>query len=179
MQGSPVGSLQAVYGRRIKRVTLQRTLVSLLMFEPERVTYKHIVVLFDNMLWLQDKSLKDPDFKEKFGVTLKVLAYILKNLNLRADRISEAQIRKLSEKFLRNLKHFGLEQRNYKNPLKQQWSYVEVRRSQPTGVSKKELAPARYIGVGYRDKGTAKQPWLDGSPSWQEVASTTIKELSR
>lgn len=33
--------------------------------------------------------------------------------------------------------------------------------------------PLRYIGVGYRDKGTAKDITIDGSPSWQEVASKT------
>lgn len=31
--------------------------------------------------------------------------------------------------------------------------------------------PVRYIGVGYRDKGTAKNNAVDGSPSWQVVAS--------
>lgn len=28
----------------------------------------------------------------------------------------------------------------------------------------------RYIGVGYKDKGTRRVPELDGSPSWQDVA---------
>lgn len=30
----------------------------------------------------------------------------------------------------------------------------------------------RYIGVGYKDKGTRRNPALDGSPSWQTVAAT-------
>jgi hypothetical protein len=30
----------------------------------------------------------------------------------------------------------------------------------------------RYIGVGYKDKGSRRFPELDGSPSWQEVATT-------
>jgi hypothetical protein len=147
------------------------------MFEPEKVTYKHLVVLYDNMLWFQDKSSKDPDFNRKFGVTLKVLAYILKNLNISTDKISERQIRKLSVKFQENLKHFSLERRNYKQPLKLQWSLIEVRPSRSEGLSNKSLPPQRYIGMGYRDKGTAKKPWLDGSPSWQEIASQPIKEL--
>jgi hypothetical protein len=29
----------------------------------------------------------------------------------------------------------------------------------------------RYIGVGYKDKGTRRAPELDGSPSWQRVAT--------
>lgn len=36
---------------------------------------------------------------------------------------------------------------------------------------KRNPPPQRYIGVGYRDKGTAKDLTIDGSPSWQEVAS--------
>jgi len=31
--------------------------------------------------------------------------------------------------------------------------------------------PAKYIGVGYKDKGGAKFSFQDGSPSWQNVAS--------
>jgi len=35
--------------------------------------------------------------------------------------------------------------------------------------------PKTFIGVGYRDKGTAKVVSHDGSPSWSEVASETSK----
>jgi hypothetical protein len=38
-------------------------------------------------------------------------------------------------------------------------------------VSNRKLPPKRIIGIGYRDKGTARDPAIDGSPSWQEVAS--------
>jgi len=33
-------------------------------------------------------------------------------------------------------------------------------------------APAKaYIGIGYKDKGSRREPALDGSPKWQEVAT--------
>ena len=32
--------------------------------------------------------------------------------------------------------------------------------------------PQRFIGVGYRDKGTARVDSIDGSPSWQDVAAS-------
>lgn len=38
--------------------------------------------------------------------------------------------------------------------------------------------PQRYIGVGYRDKGTAADVSMDGTPSWQEVAMQQIPESS-
>jgi hypothetical protein len=31
--------------------------------------------------------------------------------------------------------------------------------------------PTRFIGVGYKDSGTARNVSIDASPSWQEVAS--------
>jgi hypothetical protein len=37
---------------------------------------------------------------------------------------------------------------------------------------RKSSRPKRFIGVGYRDHGTAKKPHWDGTPSWQEVAGS-------
>lgn len=162
-------------GKTCKRVSLQRGLVSLIRFNPEKVTFQHLLTLYENMLWFQEKCTKDPQFKDKFGLTLKVLAYILKQLDLRT--ITLAKVKLLSKKIDKNLKHFCLEKRNYDYVLKQQWKFVEVRTSQPLGKITKELPSPRYIGVGYRDKGSAKKPEYDASPSWQEVASSTIKEL--
>jgi hypothetical protein len=34
------------------------------------------------------------------------------------------------------------------------------------------IAPKRYIGVGYKDKGNLLSPSYDNSPSWQSVAMT-------
>jgi hypothetical protein len=36
-------------------------------------------------------------------------------------------------------------------------------------VEYRTKVPKRYIGVGYRDKGSKKMPHLDGTPCWQEV----------
>lgn len=173
----PGATLKVVYGRTTKRVTLQRSLVALISHYPEEVSFKHLLVLYDNMLWLQEKCEEDPVFREKFGITLKVLAYVLKGLNLTHHTFPARTLQKLSETFRRNLKHFSLEKRNTKQPLKQQMSHVEVRPTTQQGVLNKLLPPQRYIGIGYRDKGTAKKPWLDGSPSWQEVASVPLEKL--
>ena len=39
--------------------------------------------------------------------------------------------------------------------------------------------PQRRIGVGYRDKGTAAIPHLDGTPSWQQVAVSGNPQTSK
>jgi len=173
----PRATTRVVYGKNLKRVTLQRALVSLFAHYPEEVSYKHLLLLFDNMIWLEEKCHKDPSFKSKFGITLKVLAYILKNMNFSAHKISKSQIQNLSRSFQRNLKHFSLDKRNTKQPLSQMWKRVEVRPTQSLGVPKKNLPPERYIGIGYRDKGTAKKPWLNGNHSWQEIASVPLEKL--
>lgn len=49
-------------------------------------------------------------------------------------------------------------------------------------VAKENLqyyTPASFIGVGYRDKGTRRNPEKDGSQSWQEVASSTLPKTSK
>lgn len=43
----------------------------------------------------------------------------------------------------------------------------------------RKAPPRRFVGVGYRDKGNAGNAALDGSPSWQEVASATNLVTSR
>jgi len=43
-------------------------------------------------------------------------------------------------------------------------------------LTKTQPAPKRFIGVGYRDKGNARNSSLDGSPSWQEVYHSSLEE---
>lgn len=163
--------LQVFYSKRLKRVTLQRLLVGKIIHFPKEVTLRDLLVLVDNMIWLQEKCVKDPDFQKKFGVTLKVLSYIIKNkLGSQSTGFSQTRILYLSNNLRTNLSDFGLEKRN----IPQQWKLLnglfEVRSPQPLGIPTKQLQPERYIGVGYRDKGTAKNSAEDGSPSWQEIA---------
>jgi hypothetical protein len=36
-----------------------------------------------------------------------------------------------------------------------------------------KLPAKRFVGVGYKDKGNRRDPAVDGSPSWQEVATSS------
>jgi hypothetical protein len=148
----------------------------LIAYYPEEVTRNHLLALFDNILWLQEKSQKDSDFRVKFGLYLKVLAYILQN-HRNKESTSIASIRKLSNSFLKNISGFLLEKRHTKNELRKVMIRVEVRPSKSLGVPNRKLKKPRVYGIGYRDKGTARKPWLDGTPSWQEVASQPIGAL--
>jgi hypothetical protein len=168
--------LQVIYGKAVRRITLQRVLTGKIAHFPKDVTILDILVLFDNMLWLQEKALQDPEFREKFGIHLKVLSLILKEIKINRKTLKVA-VAELSNSFLNGLEGFIIPKRNVKPVLIQLKRFYEVRFPRQPGIEKKKLPPAAYIGVGYRDKGTAKNPAYDGSPSWQEVASSIIKEL--
>jgi hypothetical protein len=171
-----MAALQVIYGRGLKRISLQRVLVAKVSFFPEKVTMNDLLVLFDNLLWCQDKCSVDPSFREKHGLYLKVLAYILKQNEVPSD-ICPRYVRRLSNSFLKNLSGFSWEKRNTLPTHKIYKGKYEVRASRSLGIELSKLPATNYIGVGYRDKGTAKQPWIDGSPSWQEVASSPIESL--
>lgn len=55
-------------------------------------------------------------------------------------------------------------------------SYFSVHPMKSQGIPLKEIKPKGYIGKGYTDKGTARNPAKDGSPSWQEVAMSKSGE---
>lgn len=163
--------------KRVKRVSLQRYLWSKIAFEGTSVTFRHVCGLFLNQLWLEGKAARDREFAKKFGNTLEVSSSLLRQINL-SRGLSPSALANLSEKSQTLLKDFIVPRRNFT-----QWkarfdsSVVHVRPKQP-GVPTKELPPKKFIGKGYGDKGTAKNPAEDGSPSWQEVASSNrIKNL--
>jgi hypothetical protein len=131
------------------------------------------LVLFDNLLWCQDKASSDPQFQEKYGLHLKVLARILKE-NSVPEELTLRYLKQLGNSFLKNLEGFLWNKRNILPTEKQLKGRFEVRSGKQSGTPLSQLPAPTYIGKGYRDKGTAKKPWIDGSPSWQEVAMQPI-----
>jgi hypothetical protein len=164
-----------VYSKRAKRVTLQRYLVSKVVYEMEKVTFQDVLVLYDNMVWLQDKAEREIHFRDKFGVPLEVLSSILSGLNL-TERTYQKSIRKLSRTFRKQLEGFYLPLRNYPNVQQRQRQAFRFVLNGPLGVELRQLPPKQYIGKGYDDKGTARDSAKDGSPSWQEVAMQPIEQ---
>lgn len=164
-----VNEYQVILGRKCKRMTALRAICSKIAFDPEQASFEDLLVLFEVLLWCQTKSLNDPSFAEKFGLHLKVLAYILKRERFTERKFAKQKVN-LTNSFLKNFNSFLIPKRNYKNALREQMKFIELRAPRPQGVLKSQLPPAKYIGMGYRDKGTAKNPAKDGSPSWQEIA---------
>lgn len=157
--------------KKVKRVSLQRYLWSRIAFDDHPATFRILAGLMINQLWLEQKASKDKEFKNKFKQVLETSSTLLKELNL-SRGFSEKALKRLSTKSQKELEGFLVPRRNYAQWKQRFDSSVVLIRQKPLGVNTKQLKPERYIGIGYRDKGTAKIPAEDGSPSWQEVAQS-------
>lgn len=160
-------ALRVVYGRSLKRVTLQRILTSKIVFFPDEVSYQELLVFYDNLIWLSRRASQDKDFGKKFGEDFESLSSSLRLVKVEG-RIDRAK-QELSQRF-RALDRFYVPRRNFQTVWNHCKGKFQVLPYKPSGVPNREIKPKPYIGVGYKDKGTRRDPAYDGSPSWQEVA---------
>lgn len=175
-----MNSNQEVFiGKKVKRVGLQRYLLSKISYEVEKVVLADLVCLYENQLWLESKARKDREFFEKFGPTLEVCTILMKQLNIQHGLNSRALL-KFSAKIKIECESFLFPPRNFR-AMKSKFSGTYTPRYQrPAGTPNKLLPPIKFIGKGYGDKGTAQIPELDASPSWQDVATAVSnKERTR
>lgn len=161
--------IRVTYTRGLRRITLQRVLVSKFVYNWERVSFVELIVLYDNLLWCQDKAMQDPNFQEKFGNFLEKLSLVLKE-----RRISERNFHRSLERLSKRIKEAAeghlIPQRNLPATEKYVSGKFHVLPSKESGVPTRELPMKPYIGIGYRDKGTRRDTARDGSPRWQDVA---------
>lgn len=155
---------------RARRITLHRWLLGRLHFDTEKFDLTDLCCLFENQLWLEAKVQSDPEFSSKFGKSLEDLSILLKEINFRQEFTLRA-LRRFRERVLETLEDFILPSRNYHSLSKTMKGLFSLEPSSPLGKSVKSFPPKARIGIGYRDKGSAKDPAYDGSPGWQEVAA--------
>lgn len=153
----------------VKRITLSRTIVSKIVWNFE-LSLPELSVLFQNQLWLQGKSNSDPGFFKKFGSFLEELSTILKTTNF-GRGLTPGTIGALALRMKIRLKDHLIPKRNLNQMLTRLEKSFYTRPYRESGILKKYLPPKKVIGLGYRDKGTAKNSALNGSPSWQEVGA--------
>lgn len=171
---------RVVIGKKVKRISLQRFIITKIVLEPERISSRDVFTLFYNQIWLQDKCYREKQFSEKFAKSLEVLANILRNLNLSTE-ITIDRIQKIKHRVQTELEDFLIPTRNYNSfKTKFEGTYHLIFR-QPEGELNEKLPSVRYIGVGYKDKGSASKPEKDGSPHWKDIASSAenlLREIS-
>jgi len=108
-------------------------------------------------------------FAESFGKDLECLSLVLKQTNL-SRGLTEGAVSSLKTKLRDVLAGFAYPRRNLPSIEPIVLKSFQTKAYKEKGVLTKELPPKSYIGKGYRDKGTAKEPAQDGSPRWQDVA---------
>jgi hypothetical protein len=157
--------------RQARRITLQRYLLSKLVLETWRFTASDLYALFLNQLWLEQKCARDSGFLQKFGRTLEVLSSLMKEINFRTD-FTDRALRRFGTRVRNNLAELLIPKRNFRQVDRRYCGFVQP--IDPTLRSlerRSKKLQKRRIGIGYRDKGTLKNLAVDGSPSWQEVAT--------
>jgi hypothetical protein len=163
-------SKHVLISKKTKRISLERYLLSKVAFFPETVNERDLLALFLNHIDLQEKADREMDFCQKFGSDLESVSIILKGINL-THGVSLRSLTVMSEKVKVVLSHYIVPRRNFEDfKLRFHNSYHLIFR-EPQGVPTDTLPAKRWIGVGYRDKGSAKDKAIDASPSWQSVAT--------
>lgn len=168
--------VRVTYKKGLKRITLERYLISLLVYSPDKVTFEQILVIYDNLIWLLEKALKDPDFKRVFGMNLELISSILKEKRITSENLNN-KLLELSKELKEQCSGFLYPRRNIGGVSKYVLGHFHVLPTRSQGIPTKELKPKPYIGVGYKDKGTYRDVAWDGSPSWQEVAMSHPGEI--
>jgi len=163
-------SKHVLIAKKTKRISLERYLLSKVAFFPDTVNERDLLALFLNHIDLQEKAEHEMDFAQKFGSDLESVSTILKSINL-SHGVSKRSLTVMSEKVKVVLSHYIVPRRNFEDfKLRFHNSYHLIFR-EPQGVPTDTLPAKRWIGVGYRDKGSAKDKAIDASPSWQSVAT--------
>jgi hypothetical protein len=162
--------MRVTYGRNLRRITLQRFIVSKMVWHPDRVTFPELLALYDNQLWLEDKARKDPGFLSKFGGFLENLSTLLKGTRITYKTMNPS-LHRLSKELREAVEGHLIPERNLSTTENHVRGRFHVTPTKDSGIPTRELPPVKVIGKGYRDKGTYRDPAWDGSPSWQELAT--------
>lgn len=174
-QALPRSGVRVTYKKGLRRITLQRYLASRLAHEPEAVTFAEILVLYDNLIWLLEKAIIDPDFRRVFSEDLESLADLLRKTVI-SESTFKSSLQGLSLGIRTRCSGFLLPKRNLAGVARHVSGHFHVLPYRGDGIPTKELRPKAYIGVGYKDKGSRRDPAYDGSPSWQEVAMSHVED---
>lgn len=172
--GKSIAAVTIKFSKKAKRVTLARYLCGKVIFRPDKVTREDLLVMYDNFLHIQDLAKQNENFRNKFGEDLESLARILKGFRV-ASKTSGLDVAKLGAQMKEKLSKFYYPERNLSGIESRIQSYYSLHPMRSLGKPVKELPPKAYIGKGYTDKGTARNPAYDGSPTWQEIASSNVE----
>lgn len=173
------GTYSVKIKKGIKRKDLFRFLLAKMLYEGEEGLHlDEFLVLWELYLYLLEVQSKDPTFREKYGHFFDQSSYFFRALGettefpIRVEDNSNLQYLERIQECLKPLlptrsAYFGLKGQK---SLKSGFSLVFEGE-----VLRRRLPEPRRIGVGYRDKGSRRDPALNGCPDWREVAMSTLE----
>jgi len=168
------GAYKLKIKKGIRKKDLFRFLLAKMLYEREEGLHlDEFLVLWELYLHLLEINSKDPSFREKYERFFKDSFFFFRELGSQKEfpiRIEENNNLQYLERIQNVLfpmlptrsAYFGLKgQKSLKSGFSLVFESELLQRKVPEG---------RRIGVGYRDKGSRRDPALDGSPDWREVA---------
>jgi len=170
------GGYKVKFLKGTKQITILRFLVAKSVFDEEGLSIDNLLALNEVFVRLSEQALKDEEFGRKYGEWLFTISIYLAELNKQKAFPIRAE-RQYHDRIVDFLKPYLPSQRaylGYRNDNKIVKSYRVILRN-PLAPPQK-IPPKRYIGVGYKDKGTKRDPAFDGTPNWKEVAMARTRE---
>lgn len=175
VQKTTSAKVRFVYRQHVRRITLQRLLLSKFVLYPQKTTFLELLVLYDNQLWCNAKCDADPTFREKFGKDLESINQTLIGTRIGA-RLSTVRKLIASLKQITFSTGFLLKERNIGSVTNQLRDAVYVIDGE-LGKPNSSFPPKTFIGKGYGDHGCLRDTAYDGSPHWTEVAMAHLDLL--
>jgi hypothetical protein len=152
-----------------KLITIFRFLLAKVVYDTEDgLRLDEYLALMEAYLRL--RTHKDPTFLEKYGEWLITIQPFIASLaEVKVYPLVPKKRSPELERVLAPLLPGPSAYYGYKgNPSIRQGFTITVRNP---FIPPAKLPPPRFIGVGYKDKGTRRNTAVDGSPRWQDVAS--------
>jgi len=149
------------------RIVLVKFLLGKLVFSVEGLNIEEYLLLYH--LFFELTEIKDRIFHEKYKNNLIGLSKLLSEMNsikcfpVHPTERATREILRITQGFIPTPReYFGLAgQRDIRNCFRLILNDTIV---------PQKLPPKRFIGVGYKDKGTCRDPAFDGTPGWQFYA---------
>jgi hypothetical protein len=151
-----------------KPLNVFRYLVSKFLFSKDYFSLEDKVALFRSYEMLVKLCARDSSAQEKHYFFLFITRSLVQSLN---NDINETEIR---ESFFRTIAPYLTNGRGYFSASIYYGVKGQIQKLYNIWIQQrfpKKFKSKRHIGVGYNDKGSAKNEARDGSPHWTEVAS--------
>jgi hypothetical protein len=154
--------------RGVNRYKLFRYFVSKSVYDEDGLHLDEFILLLE--LYFEFDRMEDPNFSGNLE-NLRNLGFVQYFKDLQRNKIFPFQPRLETRERWKNITQSVIyDQRSFFR-IKGQNRNKDFRLVFKDTILPRRTPAKAYIGIGYKDKGSRREPALDGSPKWQEVAT--------